>query len=117
MVIVDCPHPGCTFNTSNVADALAATLLQIHASGSHPGGTPDGGQNNETSTSAVVHVMKVQCLHYIGWTDLGYSSLQNRKLLHKFLPKQKSRERHSIIQDLKFLPTSSDRSSLPTIRR
>lgn len=61
MVIVDCPHPGCTFNTSNVADAPAATLLQIHASGSHPGGTPDGGQNNGTSTFAVAHVMKVQC--------------------------------------------------------
>ena len=39
MVIVDCPHPGRTFNTSDLTDALAATFLHIHASGSHSGGT------------------------------------------------------------------------------
>ena len=35
----------------------------------------------------------------------GCSSLQNRKFLSKFLPVQKCRERHSIIQDLKFFLT------------
>ena len=44
MVIVVYPYPGCTFNTNDVAEALAVMLLQIHASGSHSGGTPDGNQ-------------------------------------------------------------------------
>ena len=61
MVLVDCPYPGCTFNTGKVADALAAMLLQIHASGSHSGGTPDVGQNNVTSTTAAARVKEVRC--------------------------------------------------------
>ena len=30
-----CPFPKCTFETADVSDSLAATLLQIHASGAH----------------------------------------------------------------------------------
>ena len=59
MVIVVYPYPGCTFNTNDVAEALAVMLLQIHASGSHSGGTPDGNQNN--LTTAVMCVKKVWC--------------------------------------------------------
>ena len=63
MVIVDCPYPGCTFNNCNVDDALAGTLLHIHTFGIHSGGTPDGGQNNATSTTVVVCVKKVWHQH------------------------------------------------------
>ena len=61
MVIVDFPYPECTFNNGDVADALATMPLQIHASGSHSGSTPDGGQNNATLTTVVARVKKVWC--------------------------------------------------------
>ena len=48
------------------------------------------------------------------WTDLA-AALCKTKFLSKFLPVQKCRERHSIIQDLKFFLTKSGGSSLPTI--
>ena len=35
MPVYDCPFPACSFQTNDVSDALAATLLQIHASGTH----------------------------------------------------------------------------------
>ena len=35
MPLYDCPFPSCGYSTGDVADALVATLLQIHASGSH----------------------------------------------------------------------------------
>ena len=35
MPIYDCPFPSCGYQTADVSDALAATLLQIHASGTH----------------------------------------------------------------------------------
>ena len=56
MVIVDSKYPGCTFNTGDVVDALAATLFQIHASGSHSGDTSGGGQSNTTPTTVVACV-------------------------------------------------------------
>ena len=57
MIVVDCPYPGCEFQT-NVTDALASTLLQFHASGAHPGvanGDPGGASN----TSGTAQVKKV----------------------------------------------------------
>ena len=35
MVVAECPYPGCEYATVDTEPALAATLLQIHASGSH----------------------------------------------------------------------------------
>ena len=61
MVIINCPYPGCAFNTGNVAEALAAMLLQIHASGFHSGGTPDVDQSNVTTITVVACVRKVWC--------------------------------------------------------
>ena len=60
-IMVNCPYPGCTFNTGNVAEALAAMLLQIHASGFHSGGTPDVDQSNVTTITVVACVRKVWC--------------------------------------------------------
>lgn len=59
MVIVQCLHSACIFITGNVADALAAMLLQIHPSRFHSGGTPDVGQNNATPIAVVAHAKKV----------------------------------------------------------
>ena len=56
MVIAVRLYPGCTFNTGNVADALAVVLLQIQASGFHSSSTPDGGQNN--ATTAQLHLSR-----------------------------------------------------------
>ena len=36
MPVYRCPFPDCTWNTEDVSDQLAATLLDIHARGAHP---------------------------------------------------------------------------------
>ena len=35
MPVHDCPFPACSYQTSDVSDVLAATMLQIHSSGAH----------------------------------------------------------------------------------
>jgi cytochrome c oxidase assembly factor 6 len=40
MLEVGCPYPDCTFNTADVSEALAITILKIHASGAHPSTAP-----------------------------------------------------------------------------
>ena len=47
MPIIACPFPDCTYNTIDANDDLAATLLQIHASGAHaPPGAPPRNNNS-----------------------------------------------------------------------
>ena len=36
MPVTNCPQPECTYNTGDVTEALAGTLLTIHAAGQHP---------------------------------------------------------------------------------
>ena len=54
------PFPGCEFQTNDVADGLASTLLQIHASGCHSGVT-NGEQAVASNTSGAARVEKVRC--------------------------------------------------------
>ena len=60
MVVVDCPYPDCNFNTGDYADTLAATHFQVHGSGFHSDGTPNGDQNNTTRVTVVLHVKKIK---------------------------------------------------------
>ena len=53
--------------------------------------------------------------HVVCLDRSGCNSLQSRKFLCKLLQVQECRERCSIIQDLKFFPTSSGGSSLLNI--
>ena len=36
MPVINCPYPQCSYATDDITEALAATMLTIHASGAHP---------------------------------------------------------------------------------
>ena len=36
MPIINCPYPDCTYATGDITEALAITMLTIHATGVHP---------------------------------------------------------------------------------
>ena len=59
MVVIDCPFPRCKFQANDVADGLAFTLLQIHASRCHSGVT-NGEQAVASNTSGAARVEKVR---------------------------------------------------------
>ena len=54
MVVLDCLYPGFTFTTGHIVDTL-----QINAPASHSDRPSDVVQNNEISTTVVVHVKKI----------------------------------------------------------
>ena len=35
MPVINCPYPDCTYATGDITEALASTMLTIHASGAH----------------------------------------------------------------------------------
>ena len=37
----NCPYPNCDYQTEDITDQLASTLLGIHASGAHTPSAPD----------------------------------------------------------------------------
>ena len=59
MVVVQYPYPEGNFETIDAADALSATLLQIHASGTHSNTTP-ARTHLTANTAATARVEKVR---------------------------------------------------------
>jgi len=66
MVVVDCPYPDCDFQTTDASDALAATLLQIHAAGAH------STNNQNLPSTARIEKVKRPTIS-IGGTTEGWS--------------------------------------------
>lgn len=76
MVIVDCPYPGCDFQTIDASDQLAATLLQVHASGAHLN-TPPSSTTSTTTTNARVEKVRRPTIS-IGGSSEEWSYFQIR---------------------------------------